>query len=72
MERLELVPATLELTRAALDGESALAASLGAFVPATWPPEFLDQPSLEFTIDRLAEGPGQAGWWLHFVVLPRG
>ena len=71
-ERLELVPATVELTRAALKGDGALARSLGALVPATWPPEFLDPPSLEFTLDRLAEGLEQTGWWLHFVVLARG
>jgi ribosomal-protein-alanine N-acetyltransferase len=71
-ERLELVPATVDLARAALDGESALAAHLGVIVPATWPPEFLDPPALEFTLHRLAEGPHQAGWWLHFVVLARG
>jgi ribosomal-protein-alanine N-acetyltransferase len=71
-DRLELVPATIKLTRAALDGGHTLAPSLGAFVPATWPPEFLDPPALEFTLDRLAEGPEQAGWWLHFIVLPRG
>ena len=71
-ERLELVPATLELTRAALHGEQALGTSLGAFVPPTWPPEYLDVPALKFTLDRLEEGPAQAGWWLHFVVLARG
>lgn len=71
-ERLELVPATIELTRAALEGEAALAASLGALVPATWPPEFLDPRSLEFTLARLAEGSEQAEWWLHFVVLTHG
>lgn len=71
-ERLELVPATFELTRAALEGECALAAGLNALVPATWPPEFLDPPSLEFTLARLAEGAQQAGWWLHLVVLTRG
>jgi ribosomal-protein-alanine N-acetyltransferase len=71
-DRLELVPATAELTQAALDGQRALAATLGASVPATWPPEFLDPPALEFTLKRLREGPEQAGWWLHFVVLPRG
>jgi [ribosomal protein S5]-alanine N-acetyltransferase len=71
-ERLELVPATTELTQAALHGEAALAAALGASVPATWPPEFLDPPALEFTLERLREGPEQAGWWLHFVVLARG
>jgi len=68
-ERLLLVPATLESTRAALDGADALGASLGAIVPETWPPEFLDGPALDFTIDRLAEGPEHEGWWLHFVVL---
>jgi RimJ/RimL family protein N-acetyltransferase len=71
-ERLELVPATAELTQAALDGQRALAATLGVSVPATWPPELLDPPALEFTLKRLREGPEQAGWWLHFVVLPRG
>jgi ribosomal-protein-alanine N-acetyltransferase len=71
-ERLELVPATAELTQAALDGQAALAAALGASVPATWPPEFLDPRALDFTLERLREGPEQAGWWLHFVVLARG
>ncbi len=71
-ERLELVPATVELTRAALDGEHALGACLRAGVPPTWPPEYLDRSALEFTLGRLAEGPEQGGWWLHFVVLKGG
>ena len=70
-ERLELVPATVESIRAALDGESALAARLSVIVPATWPPDFLDPPALQFMLDRLADGPRHAGWWLHFVVLLR-
>jgi ribosomal-protein-alanine N-acetyltransferase len=69
-ERLELVPATVDLTQAALAGEAALGASLHAAVPHTWPPEYLDASALEYTLARLAEGPEQAGWWLHFVVLP--
>jgi [ribosomal protein S5]-alanine N-acetyltransferase len=68
-DRLELVPATVELTQAALDGPHALAATLGVGVPDTWPPELLDPPALEFTLKQLKEGPEQAGWWLHFVVL---
>ena len=71
-ERLELIPATIDLTSAALDGEPALAAGLRAVVPATWPPEFLDRGALEYTLLRLAEGGEHAGWWLHFVVLSRG
>jgi RimJ/RimL family protein N-acetyltransferase len=67
---LEIVPATEASTRAALAGAIPLGASLGATVPATWPPEYLDAVSLEYTLLRLAEAPGNAGWWLHFVVLP--
>jgi RimJ/RimL family protein N-acetyltransferase len=68
-ERLILVPATPELTQSALAGSSALAAALRAAVPATWPPEYLDAPALTYTLERLAEDPGNAGWWLHFIVL---
>jgi ribosomal-protein-alanine N-acetyltransferase len=71
-ERLELIPATPELIRAALESSEALATALGACVPPTWPPEYLDPASLEFTLSRLAEGPEQEGWWLHFVVLKAG
>ena len=71
-ERLELVPATPTLVRAALEGPMALASRLGAIVPPTWPPEYLDPESLDFTLARLAEGPEQEGWWLHFVVLKPG
>ena len=67
--RLRIVPATPELTRAALAGPRQLAEALGASVPATWPPEYLDPQSLEYTLERLAEGPEQATWWLHFIVL---
>src|SRR5262245_27736204 len=67
--RLELVPATVWLTRAALNDMQDLAEGLRASVPATWPPEYLDPASLKYTLDRLGAGPEQAGWWLHFVVL---
>ncbi len=68
-DRLDLVPATAEMVRAALLGRSALATALDASVPESWPPEFMNDDALAFTLDRLAEGPAQAGWWLHFVVL---
>ncbi len=71
-ERLELVPATPATTRAALEGAHVLGASLGAVVPPTWPPEYLDAPALEFTLKRLSQGVQQEGWWLHFVILPNG
>jgi RimJ/RimL family protein N-acetyltransferase len=71
-ERLELLPARPAHLRAALLGPEELAESLGAAVPATWPPEFLDTPALEFTLARLLEGPAHDGWWMYFVILPTG
>jgi len=68
-ERLELIPATSEMVRAALASGAALSSSLGASVPPTWPPESLDPPSLQFTLNRLAEGAENSEWWLYFVLL---
>ena len=69
-ERLELIPATPDLLAAALDGPAALSEGLGARVPSSWPPEFLDPPALEFTRRRLAEAPHDGAWWMYFIVLP--
>lgn len=71
-ERLDLITGTRELVLAALEGGYALGASLGASVPPTWPPEFLDSAALEFTLQRLAESPVQSEWWFYFVVLRDG
>jgi len=71
-ERLELIPATVELTRAALAGAAPLGAALAATVPRGWPPQYLDVSALQCTLDRLIEMPEQADWWMYFVVLPDG
>lgn len=71
-ERLEIVPATPALTKAALEGPRALGAGLAASVPPTWPPDYLDEPALRFTLDRLEEAPEHAHWWMHFVLRKRG
>jgi RimJ/RimL family protein N-acetyltransferase len=71
-ERLELIPATVELTCAALEGHPGLGALLRASVPATWPPDFLDSAALQFIMEKLQNRPEQAGWWLHFVLLRGG
>jgi RimJ/RimL family protein N-acetyltransferase len=68
-EHLELVPATPGSIRTALAGPAALAESLDAVVPATWPHEYLDDAALQFMLARLLESPATSGWWLHFVLL---
>jgi RimJ/RimL family protein N-acetyltransferase len=69
-ERLQLIPGSKELLRAALDGSQALGAVLGALVPESWPPEFLDSAALQFTLDRYSERAEDARWWMYFLVLP--
>jgi ribosomal-protein-alanine N-acetyltransferase len=68
-ERLELVPPTLDTLRAAIESPAALAEALDAAVPATWPPEFLDRPALEFTLARFFAHPDESDWWMFFVLL---
>jgi [ribosomal protein S5]-alanine N-acetyltransferase len=68
-ERLVLVPATVELVDADLEGR--LAHALGAELPEDWPPEFHGEPQLRFTREALAQ-PGAAGWWSHYIVVTTG
>jgi RimJ/RimL family protein N-acetyltransferase len=68
-EQLDLVPATPELLRKALGPRAGLAAALGARVPESWPPQYLDAAAIEFTLARLAEGERHAGWWMYFILL---
>jgi RimJ/RimL family protein N-acetyltransferase len=67
--RLDLIPATLDSARSALEGGRALSASLRVSVPSTWPPDLLDSPALEYMLARMVEDPARAHWWLHFAVL---
>lgn len=67
-ERLELVPATPDLVRAALVDDAYLGKCLAACIPETWPPEFYEPMGLEYTLAQLEAGPEQAGWWLHYFV----
>lgn len=68
-ERLDLVPTTPALLRAALEGPRALEAALGARMPETWPPEFLDAAAIQYLLDRLAEETGWEAWGGCFAVL---
>lgn len=68
-QRLELVPATPHLVRAELQSRTALGDVLRIDVPESWPPELYDRAATQYTLERLEEGPDQAGWWLHYVIL---
>ena len=70
--RLDLVPATPTLARADLAGRAALAEALGLDVPEGWPPELFDESALRFSLEKLEEGPEQAGWWFYYAVQRAG
>ena len=68
-ERLELIPAEPGLLRAALEGSDALARSLTAVVPRSWPPDYLDRAALEYSLERRPPGAAGFEWWQYFVIL---
>ncbi len=70
--RLELVAAEPAMLRAALAGRAALAESLAAVVPDTWPPQYLDRTALEYSLERRPPGPDGFEWWMYFVLLTAG
>jgi len=66
-ERLDLVPATPAVLRAALDSDAALVDALGAVLPASWPPEFYDAETLRHTL-TVTEAATEAGWGSYVFV----
>ncbi|MBF5041479.1 MULTISPECIES: GNAT family N-acetyltransferase [Myxococcaceae] len=71
-ERLELIPATRELTHVELSGPAALGAALGVEVSRAWPPGELDAGAQAFFADMLARHPEQSGWWSWYWVRREG
>ena len=67
--RMHLVPATLDLLRADLQGPANLSAFIGAYVPAHWPPELYDEAAIQWTIDQLSKPNADGRWYLHYFVL---
>jgi RimJ/RimL family protein N-acetyltransferase len=67
--RLDLVPGTIASNEAALAGPEALSSELGVQVPATWPPDYLDDAAFEYVLARLRSNPADGPWWNWFVIL---
>lgn len=68
-ERLELIPGTVELLSAELEGLDAFRQKLGIEVPPTWPPGLYDRPAQEWMLNYLKETPDGVGWGLWYMVL---
>ncbi len=68
-ERLELVPATLELAQADLADRDRFASLLKAQVPGDWPPPLVDAHSMGWTAHYLEQNPDAVGWANWYVLL---
>lgn len=71
-ERLELIAADEAMLVAAMRDRDELARLLDAAIPTSWPPELLDAAALQYTLDKVRQGPGHGGWWMWFVLLVDG
>jgi RimJ/RimL family protein N-acetyltransferase len=67
--RLQLVGADSALLHAELAGPAALAAALGAVVPSQWPPEFLDEGAIRWTLAAADEMAADAVWRMYYMLL---
>lgn len=68
-ENLELIACTIETVRAEISDKFNFSQLLNAFIPHTWPPEFNDDETMSFTLQRLQSAPEDLGWWCWYFVL---
>lgn len=72
-QRLRLVPSRPSDLHAALAGHAELGAALGARVPATWPPEHIDDAVYRWILNALENLPEEeTRWGMYFILLPHG
>jgi ribosomal-protein-alanine N-acetyltransferase len=68
-ERLELIPATMDLCKAEVRGSYALGRALAVRVPVSWPPPVLQPDDVERVRLQLEGDPDSHRWVLHYIVL---
>lgn len=66
---MHLIPATLELLNAELQGPANLSAYIGARVPDNWPPHLYDEGTIRWTMGKLSEPHAENKWYVHYFVL---
>lgn len=66
--RLELIPATAPMLHAELRSPADLQALLGIAVPASWPPELVDDAVLRAVLEGLEARAEPAIWWYYYFV----
>lgn len=67
--RLQLLGADSAVLRAELAGTVELAHALEAAVPPAWPPEFLDEAAIRWTLAAADEMPAESVWRMYYMLL---
>ena len=67
-QRLTLLEAGVELLRAELQGHDAFELAIAAAVPDAWPPEFNDESTVRYVLEKIEANPGGAEWWMYYVI----
>jgi RimJ/RimL family protein N-acetyltransferase len=68
-QRLELIPATLELCDAETAGSEALSQLLRARVSSSWPPSVFERDDVKRLRQMLEADPVEESWTLHYILL---
>ena len=66
--RLDLIPGSMPTVTASIEDVPHLGVLLDARVPRSWPPNLLDQPALEWTLNWLRDPTHDPRWGMHWVV----
>ena len=68
-ERLELIPATVDLCEAEAQGPEVVGRALRVRVPASWPPPVFEPEDVERLRRQLERDPASHAWTLYYLVL---
>lgn len=67
--RLDLVAATPETLKAAIENVPRMGMLLDAEVARGWPPDLLDEDALRWTLAKVEDPASPSEWWMYWIVL---
>jgi len=68
-DRLELIAGTPEMVRAEMNDKRELSLMLCARVPQSWPPDLVNERTLNFCLQCLSKGDDQVGWSCWYIII---
>jgi RimJ/RimL family protein N-acetyltransferase len=69
LQRLKLIPASLEMIKAEIESPVQLAELLNAQKPYNWPPPLNNENSQKYYLDFITQNPDSMGWGMWYFLL---